>query len=72
MSKIRVAVAGAGGRMGHMLIEAVMASDDCQLSGALDIANNPLLGQDAAAFLGRASGVSSRRKCREAWAKPTC
>ena len=57
MSKIRVAVAGAGGRMGHMLIEAVLASDDCQLSGALDIANNPLLGQDAAAFLGRASGA---------------
>lgn len=54
---IRVAVAGASGRMGHMLIEAVTTSDDCVLAGALDIAGSPALGQDAAAFLGRTSGV---------------
>ncbi len=54
----RVAVAGAGGRMGHMLIEAVCASDDCVLAGALDVAASPSIGQDAAAFLGRASGVA--------------
>jgi 4-hydroxy-tetrahydrodipicolinate reductase len=54
----RVAVAGASGRMGHMLIEAIAASPDCQLAGALDIAGSPALGQDAAAFLGRTSGVA--------------
>lgn len=54
----RVAVAGATGRMGHMLIEAVRASDDCQLAGALDVASSPALGNDASAFLGHASGVS--------------
>jgi 4-hydroxy-tetrahydrodipicolinate reductase len=43
--------------MGHMLIEAVTTSDDCVLAGALDIAGSPALGQDAAAFLGRTSGV---------------
>ena len=32
----RVAVAGAGGRMGRMLIEAVAAADDCVLAGALE------------------------------------
>ena len=32
----RIAIAGATGRMGHMLIEAVLASDDCVLAGALD------------------------------------
>jgi len=32
----RIAVAGASGRMGRMLIEAVRASDDCVLAGALD------------------------------------
>ncbi|WP_367066567.1 4-hydroxy-tetrahydrodipicolinate reductase [Oryzisolibacter sp. LB2S] len=53
----RVAVAGASGRMGRMLIEAIVASDDCVLAGALDIAGSPALGQDAAAFLGRQSGV---------------
>src|SRR3954468_12564062 len=52
-----VAVAGATGRMGQMLIEAIRASDDCHLAGALDIASSPAIGNDAAAFLGHASGV---------------
>jgi 4-hydroxy-tetrahydrodipicolinate reductase len=53
----RVAVAGASGRMGHMLIEAIRASDDCLLAGALDQPSSPAIGNDAAAFLGHASGV---------------
>jgi 4-hydroxy-tetrahydrodipicolinate reductase len=52
-----VAVAGATGRMGQMLIEAIRASGDCQLAGALDIPSSPAIGNDAAAFLGVASGV---------------
>jgi 4-hydroxy-tetrahydrodipicolinate reductase len=39
---MRVAVAGASGRMGRMLIEAVEAAPDCTLAGTLDI------GQDIA------------------------
>jgi len=54
----RVAIAGASGRMGRMLIEAVLATDDCVLAAALDLPGNPALGQDAAAFLGQASGVA--------------
>lgn len=54
---IRVAIAGASGRMGRMLIEAVDAADDCQLAAALDHAGSPALGQDALAFLGRSSGM---------------
>ena len=53
----RVAIAGATGRMGQMLIEAVGAADDCVLAGALDRAGSPALGQDAGAFAGRATGV---------------
>jgi 4-hydroxy-tetrahydrodipicolinate reductase len=53
----KVAVAGASGRMGHMLIEAIRGSGDCQLAGALDIPSSPAIGNDAAAFLGHASGV---------------
>lgn len=55
--RLRIAIAGASGRMGRMLIEAVVQSDDCELAGALDLPGSPALGQDAAAFLGRASGV---------------
>ena len=53
----QVAVAGASGRMGHMLIEAIRASEDCRLAGALDVASSLAIGNDAAAFLGHASGV---------------
>ncbi len=53
----RVAVAGASGRMGRMLIEAVRASGDCVLVGALDVPSSPAIGSDATAFLGVASGV---------------
>jgi 4-hydroxy-tetrahydrodipicolinate reductase len=55
---LNVAVAGAGGRMGRMLIEAVLASGDCRLSGALDMPGSPALGQDAGAFAGRETGVA--------------
>ena len=53
----RIAVAGASGRMGHMLIEAIRLSEDFTLSGALDIAASPAIGLDAAAFSGHVSGV---------------
>ncbi len=43
--------------MGRTLIEAVLASVDARLSGALDSPGSPLLGQDAGAFLGQTSGV---------------
>jgi 4-hydroxy-tetrahydrodipicolinate reductase len=53
----KIAIAGASGRMGHMLVDAVRAADDCVLSGALDIAASPAIGQDAGAFAGQATGV---------------
>ena len=55
---IRIAVAGASGRMGRMLVEAVRAAPDCRLAGALDRPDSPALGLDASAFLGQASGVA--------------
>jgi 4-hydroxy-tetrahydrodipicolinate reductase len=64
-SALRVAVAGASGRMGRMLVEAIQASDDCALAGALDLPGSPALGQDAAAFLGQTSGVKIVSDLRE-------
>ena len=54
---IPVAIAGASGRMGHMLIEAVRADSDFALAGALDVASSPSIGQDAGAYAGQATGV---------------
>ena len=55
--RIRICVAGASGRMGQMLVEAVGRSDDMVLSGALDIAGSTALGLDAGAFAGLNTGV---------------
>lgn len=44
---MRVAVAGAGGRMGRALIDAVLADRDLALAAALDAAGSPALGQQA-------------------------
>ncbi|MGC4367444.1 4-hydroxy-tetrahydrodipicolinate reductase [Hydrogenophaga sp. R2] len=54
----RICVAGASGRMGQMLIDAVRAADDCVLSGALDIPASPAIGQDAGAYAGQPLGVA--------------
>ncbi len=53
----RIAVAGASGRMGQMLIDAIRAADDCRLSGALDIASSSAIGKDAGSFSGQPTGV---------------
>ncbi|WP_431289927.1 4-hydroxy-tetrahydrodipicolinate reductase [Burkholderia cepacia] len=54
---MKIAIAGASGRMGRMLIEAVLNDSDAQLVGALDRADSLFLGQDAGAFLGKETGV---------------
>lgn len=54
---LTVAVAGATGRMGRMLIEAVVRAVDCRLSGALEVSGSASLGHDPAAFMGVDSGV---------------
>ncbi len=55
---MKIAVAGASGRMGRMLIEAIQNAADTTLVGALDVPGAPGLGSDAAAFLGKPSGVT--------------
>jgi 4-hydroxy-tetrahydrodipicolinate reductase len=57
MTALKIAVAGASGRMGKMLIEAIAASDDMVLVGALGNAESPFIGTDAGAPLGKANGV---------------
>ena len=54
----KIAIAGAAGRMGRMLIECVLGANDLSLGAALDRAESPELGTDAGAFLGRATGVA--------------
>jgi 4-hydroxy-tetrahydrodipicolinate reductase len=57
MNAMKIAVAGASGRMGRMLIEAIVHDPETTLTGALDVATSPSVGTDAAAFLGQPGGV---------------
>jgi 4-hydroxy-tetrahydrodipicolinate reductase len=43
--------------MGQMLIDAIRASDDCRLTGALDMAGSPAIGKDAGASSGQPTGT---------------
>ena len=62
---LKIAIAGASGRMGHMLIEAVRNDPTCELAGALDVASSPSIGNDATGFLGQASGVNIEADVRK-------
>ena len=52
---IKVAIVGAAGRMGRMLVSHVLRDPDLQLSAALEYAACPLLGQDAGVVAGEAA-----------------
>jgi 4-hydroxy-tetrahydrodipicolinate reductase len=54
---IKLAIAGASGRMGRMLVEAALADPAVEIAAALDRADSPELGRDCGEFLGRRTGV---------------
>jgi 4-hydroxy-tetrahydrodipicolinate reductase len=57
MAPVRLAIAGAGGRMGQALIEAALTLPGVALVAALDVAGSPAQGRDAGERFGRATGV---------------
>ena len=52
MSDMKIAVIGAGGRMGRSLVQAVHATPGAVVSGGIERAGSPLLGQDVGAVAG--------------------
>lgn len=55
---LRIAIAGASGRMGRSLIEAIAQHPQCKLAGAFDQAESQLIGRDAGDFMGLHTGVT--------------
>jgi 4-hydroxy-tetrahydrodipicolinate reductase len=54
---VRIAIAGAGGRMGQALIEATLADPDLTLAAAIDVPGSGAIGRDAGERIGRVTGV---------------
>lgn len=52
MSRTKVAVLGAAGRMGHRLIHGILADNELELVGAVDAASNPQMGADIGVIIG--------------------
>ncbi len=50
--EIKIAVMGAAGRMGRMLVSEIIANEECILSGASDMENSQYLGEDAGILAG--------------------
>jgi 4-hydroxy-tetrahydrodipicolinate reductase len=56
---LRIAILGAGGRMGRALVQVVAETDGAILGAAVDRAGDPAIGQDAGSLVGLpASGVA--------------
>lgn len=54
---IAIAIAGASGRMGRLLVEHILTGDDVRLVGALEHPHSPEIGADAGGLVGKPSGV---------------
>jgi 4-hydroxy-tetrahydrodipicolinate reductase len=55
MSEMKLAVMGAGGRMGQALVRAVHEMDGCVVAGGTEQAGGPLVGQD----IGEVAGIGT-------------
>ena len=49
---INIAIIGAAGRMGKLIIDNVINADDLHLTGAIEITGSPFIGQDAGTLTG--------------------
>ncbi len=72
MTDIAVAVAGAAGRMGRMLIEAANNEEGVRLASAFDRPDSPFVGRDAGEFAGAACGVRIGNDAARAIAAADC
>jgi 4-hydroxy-tetrahydrodipicolinate reductase len=55
---LNIAIAGASGRMGRILLEAVAAAPDARLHAALERSGSPFLGRDAGELVGAPNQVA--------------
>ena len=57
MNDLRIAIAGAGGRMGRMLVEATLKDAEATLAAAIDQPDAAVLGKDAGELVGMPCGI---------------
>lgn len=69
---MNVVIAGAAGRMGRTLVEAVLKNPGMKLAAAFDVAGSPAVGRDAGELVGAACGLAVGGDARAAIAAGRC
>lgn len=72
MSKLRIAVAGASGRMGRMLIEATLKDEAVTLGAAFDRPGSAAVGKSAGELVGLSSAVVVQDDAEAALGQADC
>ena len=72
MNKIKIAIVGASGRMGRMLIEAALKDEGVQLVSAIDQPGTSAIGKDAGELVGMPCGVLVTTDVEAGIAKADC
>ena len=72
MSELKIAIVGASGRMGRMLIEATLKDGQARLVAAMDLPGTPAIGKDAGELVGTPCGVSVTSDVEAGIAKADC
>lgn len=72
MKKVRIAIAGASGRMGRMLIETTLKAADAELVAAFDQPGSPFIGKDAGELVSQPCGVAITTDVAAGLAKADC
>ena len=72
MSAIKIAIVGASGRMGRMIIESVLKNPDLCLVSAIDQLGTPAIGKDAGELVGMPCGVAVTSDVEAGIAKADC
>lgn len=72
MKGLRIGIVGAGGRMGRMLIEAVLKDGEAILAAAVDLPGSPHLGRPAGELAGLPGGAPISDDLKSALASCDC
>lgn len=72
MSKLKIAIVGASGRMGRMLIESTLKDGEATLVAAIDQPGTPAMGKDAGELVGSPCGVLVTSDIEAGIAKADC
>lgn len=72
MSKLKIAVVGATGRMGRMIIESVLKDNAAELVAAIDLPGSPLIGKAAGELVGMSCNVPVTGDVEAGIAKADC